>query len=109
MPINCPLALPGLCDGCGKYNPDNKTCTFHFPPTPISEILTPDERIDRLEGIIEGFQQWVPSHVLADIRKDLNQTKGLVLHVQNHLNEHIQMAKGKNKKRNIKSKGVVEV
>lgn len=72
-------------------------CSWYFPPKPLREILTPDERIDELEKVIASFE-WVPSRVLAQIRKEFNELKGITLNLQNKLNEHVDRSKKGKKK-----------
>lgn len=93
MPVNCPIPLAGLCTGCFK-NVDDK-CAWFFPWRSLREILTPDERIDMLEEKIASFKQLVPSYVLAEIRRDLNNTQGMLAHFQEQFNKHMEPQKRK--------------
>ena len=46
--MDCPLYFDDCDDICMHYSKD--VCGWFFPPRPMSEILTVDERLDRLEG-----------------------------------------------------------
>ena len=110
MPVNCPAPFDGSCEGCPKRSIDD-TCLWYHPPIPLSEILTPHERIDMLQVELDKAKRQAPSYVLADIRKDLNQVQGMLLHFQKQFNEHLAPQKRKKleKPTNEGEEGVVEV
>ncbi len=105
MPINCPLALPGLCQGCRKLNLDGDKCTYSLPPVPIRDILTPDERIDALELLVKSYESVVPSRVISHQLKLINSLKGQLINLTNKYNDHIDSSKKKRKPR-VKSRTV---
>jgi len=97
MPLNCPAAIAGPCAGCRLRTEDDR-CAFCWPPIPIRGILTPDERIDELEAQITSFEQFVPSVVITQLTKRADHMLGLLNHLQNKLNEHIDRPKKGKKK-----------
>ena len=113
MPINCPIPLEGSCEGCFRCNGD--TCTWHSPPMPLRDILTPHERIDMLAAKVTTLEaaaaSTVPNVVLTHMRRELNNTKGMLLHFQTQFNEHIAPDKRKKLQKQAKKKegGTVEV
>lgn len=48
MPLNCPISSPGDCDNC-PWLSDDKCLADKQGGTPISDILTTNERLARLE------------------------------------------------------------
>ena len=104
MPLNCPAAIAGPCAGCRSRTEDDR-CSYYQPSVSVREILTPDERIDELEAQITSFEQFVPSVVITQLTKRADHMLGLLNHLQNRLNEHLDIPK-KTKKRPAASKGL---
>uniref|UniRef100_A0A6H2A2C6 Uncharacterized protein n=1 Tax=viral metagenome TaxID=1070528 RepID=A0A6H2A2C6_9ZZZZ len=72
----CPLNFD-ICDDICRLNFEEK-CHWFFPARPLSEILTPEERLDRLEK----KQTLHPKPVYRD---EVNQLKGLLTHLHNEV------------------------
>jgi len=102
MPFNCPI-------GCYVY-PDELSCDdchhceekFGEPyctieRKPIKEILSPDERIDRLERLIKKLQEALGEQAIPDRvwYKRLGQVEGRLVHIDNKLNDHIDSSRKK--------------
>lgn len=101
-PINCPLAFEGACDepiACHHYS-DNK-CTYFYmlPPKPLSEILTVEERLDKLEKVFEDIEMRVPFRAMTSLRRNMDNLKGQMIHTENKLNDHLDEPKKKARKR----------
>ncbi len=102
MPENCPndrLSREYKCTECPNCR--DRKCYYDNPAVELSEILTPEERIDMLEEELDQVKLMAPSYVLADIRKDLNSLTGEFRHFENIFNEHTAPLK----KKRIKEKG----
>lgn len=111
MPLNCPLNLDGLCDGCRYLWRDprqhlEKTCNWHSPPMPLAELLTTDERLQKLESLFEDLSFKIPSRAFHQFRDELEQVKGRQIHIENKIQEHLDEPK---KKKAKLRKGEVEV
>lgn len=106
MPLNCPIPLIGSCEGCHYYNGSN-ACNFYSIPQPLAIILTTEERISRLEAMMDDLKDTlnlkVPAQSLRDMRKDIDNTHGMLLHHQEELHKHIDASRPK--KKEPKTKG----
>lgn len=104
MPINCPACLARYndCEGC-RYNSD-KHCTWTSTPVPLRDIITHEERLCILEEAFEDLRMNIPSRAFRELRKDMNNLQGQMIHLENKLNEHIDIPKKMKKKG--KSKGL---
>lgn len=112
MPIHCPLNFSGICDigsPCRKY--DEGKCTWFFPPSPIADILTEEERLSRLESKLNDLEadmlRVIPSKILAHMRSKIGEIKAELRYNINKLNDHLDLSRKEvKKKKTITSKGV---
>ena len=94
MPVKCPMQfLDSLCEECPRLTTyDNEECcAWFFPARKLTEILTLEERIDRLE--IRYKNVITPKPFLS--RKVIDQAMGRIIHLGNKLYEHIDSSKKK--------------
>jgi len=104
MPINCPLRFDEtmLCGEC-RYLFDGDKCNWFFPARPIKEILTLDERMERLEK--EGVKVehiHFHSHLSKKEWAEMEQTRWRSLYALSEINKHIDASKKKGTKYIIK-------
>ena len=88
MPLNCPLpfGLTWQCHECRYYY--DSVCRAIRPPTPLRDILTPDERIDALERGLLPQPEWTGKQWDA-----VEQVKAEVNYLLLNLNEHIDASR----------------
>ena len=91
---NCPLAF-GICDRiCRNYLEEG--CGYYFPPMPWSEILTLEERLERIEAQSIPIPYQKPKHLSWKQWDEINQLKGRTAHLENKVME-MRVAKRKHK------------
>ena len=82
MPINCPV-YNLVCDEVCRYLNEDR-CGWFADNLPLSEILTPEERLDRIEVMLK--EKVKPSKQ----REEVQQLKAMVRYLQDKQNEIIQ-------------------
>lgn len=87
MPLNCPLGF-SICDSFCRYWSEDK-CWWYFPARDLSEIFTPNERLNALEAKQKVDRGFVPKVVLSAQWDEIRQLEGLVKFLQKKLNEHV--------------------
>lgn len=93
MAINCPLRpsspdYPEATDCLSCFNNRDGKCHWFYPGKPLNQILTVEERLTILER-----QTKPETPVASPTFQMLDQLKGLVMDLQNRLNDHVDRAK----------------
>ena len=89
----------------------DELCNFRLPHVPLRDILTEQEQIDILQEKLAKAETFIPSFVLADIRKDLNALQGRLLYFEDQLNRYMAPQKRKKLQKSTdgKEQGVTPV
>lgn len=105
MPINCPLTFGEVtaCDKC-RFHADGK-CAWFSPAQPLSEILTTEERVEKLEALYQDLTFRVPSRVLSRQGKEIKDLQGSMVNLRNKLYEHIEQPAKEKKTKQRKKRG----
>ena len=84
MPLNCERCFLGSCEGCVDFDDGKDFC--RFSKLPLADILTNNERFDRLEKKVNEFYEIIPKNVLSKQWNEINQLKSQFLYLQEKFN-----------------------
>ena len=80
MPLNCERCFLGSCEGCVDFDDGKDFC--RFSKLPLADILTNNERFDRLEKKVNEFYEIIPKNVLSKQWNEINQLKSQFLYLK---------------------------
>lgn len=108
MPWNCPLGPDAQlrCDGCRYQWVREWKCGWYNPARPLQEILTTNERLERMEELFENLSSRVPLRAYAQLRKDIGDIKGRQNWFQQQIDDFFKRKETKQLKKSSKIKGI---